>query len=146
MQVNNYVLATEESETISGIDMASSQVLDKEHKFKGPLPQRTSYKIKVKRPNGTNKIRDTHTSPANKIGTLIDSSNSTIDNLWDGFSFDDYVSKVELFSDSDSEQDDMLALAVPRSVPNSPALKHNKTVAWQEPKITIPKPFNMTLR
>lgn len=146
MQVNNYVMATEESETVSGIGMASSQVLDKEHKFKGPLPQRTSYKIKVKRPNGTNKIRDTHTSPAYKTGTLIDSSNSTIDNLWDGFSFDDYVSKVELFSDSDSEQDDMLALAVPRSVPNSPALKHNKTVAWQEPKITIPKPFNMTLR
>lgn len=146
IQLNNYVLDTEEPEGVSRIGLVSSNILNQESKFKGPLPQRNSYKIKAKRPNGTNKIRDTHSFFTNKTGTLIDSSSSIIDSLWDGFSFDDYVSRAELFSDSDSGQDDALDLAVPHSVPNSPALKHNKTVAWQEPKITIPKPFNMTLR
>jgi hypothetical protein len=145
-QLNNYMLDTEEPEGVSGTGLISSEILNKESKFKGPLPQRDSYKIKAKRPNATNKIRDTHALSTNKGGTLIDCSSSIIDSLWDGISIDDYVSRAELFSDSDSGQGDALDLAVPHSVPNSPALKHNKTVAWQEPKITVPKPFNMTLR
>jgi hypothetical protein len=146
IQLNNYVLNNEEPEGVSRSGSVSSKTLDKESQFKGPLPQRNSYKTKDKRTSGTNKIRDTHFFSANKSGTLIDSSGSIIDSLWDGFSFDDYVSRAVFFSDSDSGQDDALDLAVPHSVPYSPALKHNKTVAWKEPKITVPKPFNMTLR
>jgi hypothetical protein len=147
IQLNNYVLDSEDRESVSGIGFVSNKTLGKERKFKGPIPQHDLCKVKAKKPNGTNKIRDTHSASTNKVGILIgDSSSSIIDSLWDGFSIDDYVPRAELFSDSESGQDDALDLSVPHSVPNSPALKQSKNVAWQEPKITVPKPFNMTLR
>jgi hypothetical protein len=141
IQLNNYVLETEEAEGIS------SKSHHKGSKFKGSLPQRDVYKIKAKKQSGSNKIRDTHLSSANEASALIvNNGRSIIDSLWDDFSTDRYVPKAELLSDSGSGQDDALDLAVSCSVPNSPVLKQNKNVAWQEPKITIPKPFNMTLR
>lgn len=147
IQLNNYILDTEEQAGVSRIGLITSKSSHKESKFKGSLPQQDLYKIKEKKQNGTNKIRDTHFSSANEASTLLaDSSRSIIDSLWDDFSTDHYVPKSELFSDSDSEQDDALDLAVSHSVSNSPVLKQNKNVAWQEPKITVPKPFNMTLR
>jgi hypothetical protein len=147
IQLNNYVLETEEPEGVSRIGLISSKSHHKGSKFKDSVPERDLYKIKAKKQSGTNKIRDTHFSSANEASELIvNNSRFIIDSLWDDFSTDRYVPKAELLSDSDSGQDDALDLAVSHSVPNSPVLKQNKNVAWQEPKITIPKPFNMTLR
>lgn len=147
IHLNNYVFDTEEPKGVSRIGLISNKTLEKDSKFKSPLPGHNLYRIKAKKPNGTNKIRDTHFMATNTASLLTgDNSSSIIDNLWDDFTFDEYVPKADLFSDSDSEQDEALDLAVSHSVPNSLVLKQNKNVAWQEPKITIPKPFNMTLR
>ncbi|XP_069688311.1 uncharacterized protein [Periplaneta americana] len=139
IQLNNYVLNTDEQEILSRPG--------KENKFRNPITQRDLYKMKLKKSNnGTNKVRDTHTASANKTGVLTgDSSSSIVESMWDGFSVDDYIPKAELYSDYESEED-LLDLPFAHSVPNSPALKQSKNVAWREPKITIPKPFNMTLR
>lgn len=146
IHLNNYVFNTEESKGVSRIGLISNKTLEKDSKFKSPLPGHNLYRIKAKKPNGTNKIRDTHFMATNTASLLTgDNSGSIIDNLWDDFAFDEYVPKAD-FSDSDSEQDEALDLAVSHSVPNSLVLKQNKNVAWQEPKITIPTPFNMTLR
>lgn len=142
IHLNNYVFDTEEPKGVSRIGL-----IDKDSKFKSPLSGHNLYRIKAKKPNGTNKIRDTHFVATNTASLLTeDNSSSIIDNLWDDFTIDEYVPKVDSFSDSDSEQDEALDLAISHSVPNSLVLKQNKNVAWQEPKITIPKPFNMTLR
>jgi len=147
IHLNNYVFDTKEPKGVSRIGLISNTTLDKDHKFESPLPRQNLYRIKAKKPNGTNKIRDTHFMTTNTASLLTeDNSSSIIDNLWDDFTLDEYVPKVDLFSDSDSEQDEALDLAVSHSVSNSLVLKQNKNVAWQEPKITIPKPFNMTLR
>jgi len=147
IHLNNYVFDTEESKGVSRIGLISNTTLDKNSKVKSPLPGHNLYRIKAKKPNGTNKIRDTHFMATNMDSLLTeDNSSFIIDNLWDDFTLDEYVHKADLFSDSDSEQDEALDLAVSHSIPNSLVLKQNKNVAWQEPKITIPKPFNMTLR
>jgi len=147
IHLNNYVFDAEEPKGVSRIGLISNTTPDKDSKFKSPLPGHKLYRIKAKKPNGTNKIRDTHFTATNTASLLTeDNSSSIIDNLWDDFTLDEYVPKVDLFSDSDSEQDEALDLVVSHSVPNNLVLKQNKNVAWQEPKITIPKPFNMTLR
>ena len=147
IHLNNYVFDAEEPKGVSRIGLISNKTLDKDSKFKSPLLGHNLYRIKAKKPNGTNKIRDTHFMATNTASLLTgDNSSSVIDSLWDDFTFDEYVPKTDLFFDSDSEQDEALDLAVLHSVPNSLVLKQNKNVAWQEPKITIPKPFNMTLR
>jgi hypothetical protein len=147
IHLNNYVFDTEEPKGVSRIGLFSNKTLDKDSTFKVPLPEYNLYRMKAKKPNGTNKIRDTHFMATNKASLLTgDSSSSIIDNMWDDFTLDECVPKADLFSDSDSGQDEALDLAVSHSIPNSLVLKQNKNVAWQEPKITIPKPFNMTLR
>lgn len=147
IHLNNYVFDTEEPKDVSRIGLISNTHLDKDSKFKSPLPGHNLYRIKAKKPNGTNKIRDTHFMATSAASLLTEDNSSAItDNLWDDFTLDEYVPKVDLFSDSDSEQDEALDLAVSHSVPNSLVLRQNKNVAWQEPKITIPKPFNMTMR
>ncbi|NXC95829.1 F161A protein, partial [Certhia familiaris] len=52
-----------------------------------------------------------------------------IENMWDGFSLEDYISRAK------------------HSLPNSPACRkaHKKQKVWS-PRITVPKPFQMTIR
>jgi hypothetical protein len=145
--LNNYVYDTDKPKGVSRNGLVSNKTLVKDSKFKGPQPEHNLYRIKAKKPNGTNKIRDTHFMTTSKASLLRgDSSSTIIDNLWDDFTFDEYVPKADLFSDSDSGQDEAFDLAISHSVSNSLVLKQYKNVAWRQPKITIPKPFNMTLR
>ncbi|KAJ9596116.1 hypothetical protein L9F63_012700 [Diploptera punctata] len=94
--------------------------------------------------NESKKINDTRSTFVSKAE---DSSSSVtaMDSIYDGYSVDDFP-KPEIFYDSDSERDDFQDNPLSQSLPNSPTLKQNKTVILREPKITIPKPFNMTLR
>ncbi|NWY17029.1 F161A protein, partial [Aphelocoma coerulescens] len=52
-----------------------------------------------------------------------------IEKMWDGFSLEDYISRAK------------------HSLPNSPACRkvHNKQKVWS-PRVTVPKPFQMTIR
>ncbi|XP_068082094.1 protein FAM161B [Anabrus simplex] len=110
------------------------------------LPEFNKMKMK-KQKNGTNKVRDIHSASSNKQPSCatLDSSSSVLESMWDGFSVDECVPKSEYcLSDSDCDLEENAPYSY--SLPNSPIMKHNKNVAWKEPKITLPKPFKMTLR
>ncbi|XP_051470554.1 protein FAM161A isoform X2 [Apus apus] len=57
------------------------------------------------------------------------SAKQRIEKMWDGFSVEDYISRIK------------------HSLPSSPAfrIKKKKQKAWS-PKVTVPKPFQMTIR
>ncbi|PSN45982.1 hypothetical protein C0J52_09771 [Blattella germanica] len=145
IQLNNYLVDNRETRNKFriGFEIKKKSTTEKENKPKSSIIQHEIHKSKAMKQHN---IRDIHSASTNKAG---DSSSSFtgFDSIYgDGLSIDDYIPKQELFSDSDSEQDYLLDVQLTRSMPNSPAFKQNKNVMWREPKITIPKPFNMSIR
>lgn len=118
------------------------QNVSKKNSFSSELEP---YNIKNKKRNSiTNKRRDIHSAPVVKPGNFVtESSNSIVGSFYDGLSLEDFCTKSEYSSDSNSVFDDILLAC---SLPSSPVMKMNKNVMWREPKITVPKPFNMTIR
>ena len=137
IQINNYLLGSKQLDNKTAYDVSKNEShvvgADKENCLKTWINKKKTSGLH----QDSRKVRCILNKPEDSC-----SSATVVDSI----SVDDYIPKPEILYDSESEPDEYLDMLISQSLPNSPALKQNKTVVWREPKITIPKPFNMTLR
>ncbi|XP_046402211.1 protein FAM161A isoform X2 [Ischnura elegans] len=137
--IDNGKIHTENDDnTVSENDGFGSKMSLKKATDNNPPPQKTPHKKQQK--ELLNLSRDSSSKSTRKNHPQVRvSSGSLVDSAWDNFSIDDYYPKSgHSFSDSDSNLDLRCS--------DCPPPRQIKSVAWKDPKITVPVPFNMVSR